>query len=218
MVSCHSESPLCHSERSEESKSHFANAQYEKENNLPQDWEIKTLGEICETISAGGDKPNNATEIKTQENKIPIYANGISNDGLVGYTNIATILRPAVTVSARGTIGFACTRYEPYFPIVRLISAIPNESILKLEFLRYTLEFFIPKGEGSSIPQLTIPAFKKIQIPLPPIETQKQIVEILDSKFAALENLEKETNASLEKLQRLKSSLLNLAFKGELIC
>ena len=213
MDSCHSESPLCHSERSEESKSHFVNAQYEKHSNLPQDWEIKTLGEICETISAGGDKPNNATEIKTQENKIPIYANGISNDGLVGYTNIATILRPAVTVSAMGTIGFACTRYEPYFPIVRLISAIPNESILKLEFLRYTLEFFIPKGEGSSIPQLTIPAFKKIQIPLSPIETQKQIVEILDSKFAALENLEKETNASLEKLQRLKSSLLNLAFK-----
>ena len=154
--SCHSESPLCHSDlecnEREESKSHFVNAQYEKHSNLPQDWEIKTLGEICETISAGGDKPNNATEIKTQENKIPIYANGISNDGLVGYTNIATILRPAVTVSARGTIGFACTRYEPYFPIVRLISAIPNESILKLEFLRYTLEFFIPKGEGSSIP------------------------------------------------------------------
>lgn len=197
--------------------SYFSNTQYDKKDNLPQGWEMKTLGEVCESISAGGDKPKNATEIRTQENKIPIYANGIFNDGLLGYTNMATILKPAVTISARGTIGFVRIRYEAYFPIVRLISAIPNESILKLEFLKYALEFFIPKGEGSSIPQLTIPAFKKISIPLPPIEIQKQIVEILDSKFAALENLKKETNASLENLQRLKSSLLNLAFKGELV-
>ena len=44
--SYHSKSLLCHSERSKESKSHFTNAQYEKDSNLPQAWEMKTLGDV----------------------------------------------------------------------------------------------------------------------------------------------------------------------------
>lgn len=185
-------------------------------NNIPKDWEVKMLGEVCESISAGGDKPNNITAIKTQENKIPIYANGISNDGLLGYTDTATIKKPAVTISARGTIGFVCVRYEPYFPVVRLISAIPNENILNLEFLRYTLEFFIPKGEGSSIPQLTIPTFKQIKIPLPPLEIQKAIVEKLENAFAHIDEAVRHLKAVQTDIPRLKSSLLHCAFSGKL--
>lgn len=56
-----------------------------------------------------------------------------------------------------------------------------------------------------------------LQIPLPPLATQNQIVQILESKFTHLDNLAQFVNASLENLQRLKSSLLNQAFKGELV-
>ena len=70
---------------------------------------------------------------------------------------------------------------------------------------------------GSTVKNLNIDRIKQIQIPLPPLETQKQIVQILESKFAHLEKLAQFVNASLENLQRLKSSLLNQAFKGELV-
>lgn len=103
--------------------------------NLPQGWEWKSLGEICESIFAGGDKPKDYTENKTIGNQIPIYANGVNNNGLIGYTNKAVITKSSLTISARGTIGFVCIRKEPYYPIVRLISAIPNEKILHLEYL-----------------------------------------------------------------------------------
>lgn len=33
----------------------------------------------------------------------------------------------SITISARGTIGYVCLRLEPYVPIVRLISIIPNK-------------------------------------------------------------------------------------------
>lgn len=183
---------------------------------LPQGWQVKTLGEVCESISAGGDKPDNITETKTQTNKIPVYANGISNNGLLGYTDTATITKPALTISARGTIGFVCVRYEPYFPVVRLISAIPNKTILNLEFLRFALEFFIPKGEGSSIPQLTIPKFKQIKIPLPPLETQKAIVEKLENAFAHIDEAVRHLKSVQTNIPRLKSSLLHCAFSGKL--
>ncbi len=188
-----------------------------KENyKLPQSWEWKSLKEISENISAGGDKPKNCTESKTAKNQIPVYANGVNNNGLVGYTDKATIIKPSLTISARGTIGFVCIRKEPYFPIVRLISLIPCENILCLHYLYFCLNFFIAKGEGSSIPQLTIPKFKSLQIPLPPLKEQEQIAEHLDFVFEKAKALKELYTKELKDYEELKQSLLNKAFKGEL--
>ncbi|EGQ2263274.1 restriction endonuclease subunit S [Campylobacter coli] len=188
-----------------------------KENyKLPQSWEWKSLEEISENISAGGDKPKNCTESKTAKNQIPVYANGVNNNGLVGYTDKATIIKPSLTISARGTIGFVCIRKEPYFPIVRLISLIPCENILCLHYLYFCLNFFIAKGEGSSIPQLTIPKFKSLQIPLPPLKEQEQITSHLDELSSHVKNLKQNYQAQIKDLQELKNSLLDKAFKGNL--
>ncbi|EGI5162358.1 TPA: restriction endonuclease subunit S [Campylobacter coli] len=188
-----------------------------KENyKLPQSWEWKSLEEISENISAGGDKPKNCTESKTAKNQIPVYANGVNNNGLVGYTDKATIIKPSLTISARGTIGFVCIRKEPYFPIVRLISLIPCENILCLHYLYFCLNFFIAKGEGSSIPQLTIPKFKSLQIPLPPLKEQEQIASHLDELSSHVKNLKQNYQAQIKDLQELKNSLLDKAFKGNL--
>ncbi|EMY3786668.1 restriction endonuclease subunit S [Campylobacter coli] len=188
-----------------------------KENyKLPQSWEWKSLEEISENISAGGDKPKNCTESKTAKNQIPVYANGVNNNGLVGYTDKATTIKPSLTISARGTIGFVCIRKEPYFPIVRLISLIPCENILCLHYLYFCLNFFIAKGEGSSIPQLTIPKFKSLQIPLPPIKEQEQITSHLDELSSHVKNLKQNYQAQIKDLQELKNSLLDKAFKGNL--
>lgn len=188
-----------------------------KENyKLPQSWEWKSLEEISENISAGGDKPKNCTESKTAKNQIPVYANGVNNNGLVGYTDKATIIKPSLTISARGTIGFVCIRKEPYFPIVRLISLIPCENILCLHYLYFCLNFFIAKGEGSSIPQLTIPKFKSLQIPLPPLKEQEQIAEHLDFVFEKAKALKELYTKELKDYEELKQSLLNKAFKGNL--
>ncbi|EHG8502387.1 restriction endonuclease subunit S [Campylobacter coli] len=188
-----------------------------KENyQLPQSWEWKSLEEISENISAGRDKPKNCTESKTAKNQIPVYANGVNNNGLVGYTDKATIIKPSLTISARGTIGFVCIRKEPYFPIVRLISLIPCENILCLHYLYFCLNFFIAKGEGSSIPQLTIPKFKSLQIPLPPLKEQEQIAKHLDFVFEKTKALKELYTKELKDYEELKQSLLNKAFKGEL--
>lgn len=179
-----------------------------KENyKLPQSWEWKSLEEISENISAGGDKPKNCTESKTAKNQIPVYANGVNNNGLVGYTDKATIIKPSLTISARGTIGFVCIRKEPYFPIVRLISLIPCENILCLHYLYFCLNFFIAKGEGSSIPQLTIPKFKSLQIPLPPLKEQEQIAEHLDFVFEKAKALKELYTKELKDYEELKQSL-----------
>ena len=174
-----------------------------KKSGFNPNWQIKTLNEVCDKISAGGDKPDDCTTEKTEENQIPIFSNGIKNKGLCGYTKTPTITKPALTISARGTIGFACVRYEPFFPIVRLICVIPNEKLVILEFLCYALQYIIPQGEGTSVPQLTIPNFKKIEIPIPPLDEQKRIASALSKIDAYLEN----TIKLIEEKERFKRGI-----------
>ena len=174
-----------------------------KKSGFNPNWQIKTLNEVCDKISAGGDKPYNCTTEKIEENQIPIFSNGIKNKGLCGYTKTPTITKPALTISARGTIGFACVRYEPFFPIVRLICVIPNEKLVVLEFLCYALQYIIPQGEGTSVPQLTIPNFKKIKIPIPPLDEQKRIASALSKIDAYLEN----TIKLIEEKERFKRGI-----------
>lgn len=169
-------------------------------NNTLEKWEEKTLDEICEKISAGGDKPEIFSDIKTDTCKIPIYSNGVKDNGLYGYTDKAIIDKPAITVSARGTIGFVCKRLHPYCPIVRLISLIPKEYI-DLSFLAYAMNLIIPKNTGTSIPQLTVPTLKSNKIKYPNIEEQQRIVGLLDEAF---ENIEKAKQNTLKNLNNAK--------------
>ena len=74
-----------------------------------ESWIKKPLSAVAE-VKAGGDKPKVFSPIKTADCRVPIYSNGITNEGLYGYTNEAKIVDESITVSARGTIGYVCLR------------------------------------------------------------------------------------------------------------
>jgi len=134
------------------------------------------LSQLCLDIFAGGDKPEEFSSIKTVEMSIPVYANGVENDGLVGYTNHAKVKQEAVTISARGTLGFTRVRKEPFLPIVRLIVAIPNQDIIKTTFLKYALDTIRYTNTGGSIPQLTVPNISNEELYIPSISDQQRII------------------------------------------
>jgi restriction endonuclease S subunit len=154
-------------------------------------WENVLIENICEDIFAGGDVPKNSfSKVPTSEYNIPIYSNGIENYGLYGYTNISKITKPCLTISARGTIGNVVVRKEPFLPVVRLIVVIPNEKKADVDYLNYTLSKHNFFSVGTSIPQLTVPMVKPIEIPLPPIEEQKQIAALFQSIETAMEQVD----------------------------
>ena len=134
------------------------------------------LGEVCEELFAGGDVPKNYSKIKNKEYTIPIYSNGVKDKGLYGFTKKARVNKEAVTISARGTIGFPEMRSEPFYPAIRLIVAIPKENIIDVMFLKYILDTIDIYRNGNSIPQLTVPMIKGEKIPLPSLEIQKKLV------------------------------------------
>lgn len=134
------------------------------------------MSQLCVDIFAGGDKPAEFSDVETTEMHIPVYANGTENNGLVGYTNHFRVNQEAVTISARGTLGFTCVRKEPFLPIVRLIVAIPDQSIIKTTYLKYALDTLNFTNTGGSIPQLTVPNVVNEEIFVPSISDQQRIV------------------------------------------
>lgn len=143
---------------------------------------IKKIEQLCK-VFAGGDAPKDVmSKEKTDEYTIPIISNGVGENALYGYTNKAKIKEPAVTVAARGTIGYAEYRDYPYFPIIRLLSLIPNDKDeLDTKYLYYCLQgkqYNVPK---TGITQLTAPRVKQVEIPVPALPIQKKIVDVLDN-------------------------------------
>ena len=165
--------------------------------------QYRSLDELC-NISAGGDVPKDAmSKDKSADYPIPIISNGIGRNAFYGYTNKPTITEPAVTVAARGTIGYAEYRDYPFFPIIRLLSLIPkNTSELNTRYLYYSLQGKKYNIPTSGIPQLTAPMLKKVMVPVPPIDTQEYIVNILDKFDSICNDLSEGLPAEIEARQR----------------
>jgi type I restriction enzyme S subunit len=186
--------------------------------NKGDDWEEKTLNEISESIFAGGDKPKeNFSKEENLKFNIPIFANAVKKRGLYGFTNKARVLKPSITISARGSgTGHTELRNESYYPIVRLIVVIPNSEIMDLKFLKHTIDSLDILRSGSAIPQLTVPMMKKYKISFPPINKQTQIVNKLESLSAQTKKLEAQYTQKIADLEELKKSVLQKAFSGQL--
>lgn len=185
---------------------------------MNRNWELKTLKDVCDNIFAGGDVPkNNFSKFKTNIYNIPIFANGAKDKGLYGFTDIKKVIKPSITVSARGTIGYSEIRNEPFFPIVRLVVLIPNTNIISLEFLKYIIDNMEFKNTGTSIPQLTIPMIAKYEAFIPLLEEQKKIVNILDKAFKSIEQAKANIEKNIENTKELFQSRLNEMFsqKGD---
>ncbi len=117
----------------------------------------------------------------------PIFSNGSGEKALYGYADSYAVAETAVTVSARGTIGYHAIRERYFTPIVRLITLVPDLEVISPSYLNYVLDITKIGHSKGSIAQLTVPNIKKIKIPVPPIGEQNRIVAILD-RFDALVN------------------------------
>ena len=154
------------------------------------------LEEVCKRIYAGGDVPKDRySEVKTKEYPIPIYANAEKDNGLYGYTDKAREEELSITVAARGTIGFTAIRREPFLPVVRLITVVPDTEKVSERYLYYVLKNCKPQSSGTSIPQLTVPDIKKNRLELYDISEQERIADQLDKVSKVIELRKQELDA-----------------------
>ena len=178
---------------------------------MPSDWQVSTLGEISD-MSAGGDKPDIASDIETENCRVPIYSNGITDEGLYGYTDKARIFDESVTVSARGTIGYVCLRQVPYVPIVRLVSLTPKKKLVSAKYLYLFLKQLHIAGTGTTQQQLTVPNFKGTEILIPTSEIMSKFTDIVTPFYDKI----LDNKVEIKKLYSLRDTLLPKLMSGDI--
>ena len=170
-------------------------------------WEQRKLRDETIEMLAGGD----IDKSKIVENgKYPIYANALTNDGIVGYYDeFYRVKAPAVTVTGRGDVGHAQARTVDFTPVVRLLT-------IRSEHDAYFLENAINNHsvivESTGVPQLTVPQLGDYMIQFPKtIEEETKIGEY----FSNLDNLITLHQRKYEKLLDVKKAFLEKMIGGD---
>ena len=161
-------------------------------------WGKLKMKDICEII-AGGDKPDNLSDIKTDDYCYPVIANGEGDKGILGYSRTRRVVKDSVTIGARGaSIGNCRIVYGGFTPVVRLISLTPNDQVncIYLYYFAKQMPYF---STGAGQAQLTVPNVKMVTIPLPPLSLQQQFAE----KISAIEAQKELVKQSIAETQHL---------------
>ena len=181
------------------------------------EWENFYLCDLFE-ITAGGDLVKSEySEIQTNTYPYPIYANSVINGGVYGYSSFEEYKGDCITITARGTLGFACYRHTSFVAIGRLLVLSPRlklDAFFFAEAINHQIQF---ANESTSVPQLTAPQTAQYRLSIPKLEEQKAIAKILsdiDSEITALEKRRAKTQAIKQgMMQELLTGRTRLKFE-----
>lgn len=208
-------------------------AKWRKENNIDlSSWQEKTIDELCTSLKYGTSKKSKP------EGSVVVLRMGNLQNGEIDWSNlmytddkedIEKYLLKKGDVLFNRTNGSAdligkTSIYRGEYPAIYagyLIKLDYGKDIIG-EYLNYIMNSnkaraYCNKIKSSGASQFNINA-KKIgafKIPVPTIEEQQEIVNILDNllaKYNKIKNLEQQ----LEKIELLKKAILAKAFRGEL--
>lgn len=207
-------------------------AMTDKENpKLPQGWTIKTLGEIGEIISGGTPSTKQAdnfggdiawitpADLSNHNNKF--ISQGKRNISEKGLKNSSARLVPKGTIlfSSRAPIGYVAIASNQLCTNQGFKNLIPNKNVSS-EFVYYYLlnskNLAESYASGTTFKEISAKSFSKLPIPLPPLETQKQIVKLLEKHLQHADKTGEFIESALNKAKQLKQSLLKSAFLGKL--
>jgi len=173
---------------------------------FPKEWEVKKLGDFL--LFKNGKRPN----IINEEGEIPVYgANGImgyTNDYLVNYDTIIIIGR----VGAAGKVHLA--RGKIWVSDNAIYAINRNKSKAYLNFIFYLLSYLNPGKFASKTthPIITQKSLENLKVPLPPLEEQKRIANILSMIDSGIEAVDR----AIAKLEGMKRALLNELLTGRI--
>ncbi len=180
------------------------------------DWEEKNLNEISEILDS---KRIPITKRNRKPGNIPYYGASGVVDYVADYIfdeDLLCISEDGANLLARTyPIAFSIsgkTWVNNHAHILRFNNPI-TQTFVELYLNSIKLDDYI---SGMAQPKLNQTQLNKIPIPVPPIETKKQIVAQLDKLQSETKKLEAIYQKKINNLEELKKSILQKAFNGEL--
>ena len=181
---------------------------------------LKSIGDICNVV-VGGEPPADCIkgESKDSSHMFPVWGNGKE---AYGYSGTYKIDRDAVVISSIGANTGAVYYRKAFFtPIIRLKVVMPKDNQLSSRFLFHVLSATAIKSKSSSVPNMNANEIKAIKIPVPPLDVQSRIVNVLDNFEKICSDLNIGLPAEIEARQKqyeyYRDKLLTFAETGNTI-
>lgn len=175
----------------------------------PDGVEFVKLGDVCK-ISRG--KVYSKKYLAEHIGEYPVYSSQTANDGILGRIGTYDCDGKFLTWTTDGAYAGTVFYRQGKFSVTNVCGLIScSNPFLSLKFLYYWLTIEAPKHvhQGMGNPKLMSNQMAKIEIPLPPIEVQTEIVRILD-KFTSLEaELEAELDCRKQQYEYYRDKLLS---------
>ena len=199
---------------------------------IPEDWEVKSLGE---SFDIGSSK--RVFQSQWRKSGIPFYRareivilaekNTVENELFIDetlYNQYKTLYGvPAVNdllVTGVGTLGkvYKVQNTNPFYFKDGNIICLKNKGSINSDYVSYHFDYYIVKDQindnsgKSTVGTYTINSARKTIIPVPSVPEQTAIANVLSSMDKEIETL----NTNLEKYRNLKTAMMQQLLTGKI--
>ena len=211
--------------------SHYENVPFE----VPESWCWVNIMEVLVKLTDGTHhSPKNYPKGKYKY----ITAKNIKNEGIVldGVTYVDDETHHEIFCRCNPEYGdilyikdgattgvVAINNLEEEFSLLSSVALLKPSKLISNKYLFYYLqssycyESVRSSMKGVGITRITLKQIADWDVPIPPMEEQHRIVEYIDSLFAQVDLIAKDTATLKLFLEKCKHSILNLAIAGKLV-
>jgi type I restriction enzyme S subunit len=188
---------------------------------IPKDWKIERLGRLINYVK--GKKPKKLYDQKIDENSLPYltaeYMRGLETPKWCNPKEEASIIKvnsdDIIMIWDGSYAGHVFTGFNGVLAST-MIKIVPKYNNLDKKFLYYYLTISSQRLRGTTVgtgvPHINKKIFEELYIPLPPLEEQKRISNILSMIDSGIETVDR----AIAKLERMKNALLNELLTGRI--
>lgn len=203
-----------------------------------EEWREARLGEVLNDLKYGTAKKCFKEKKKHPVLRIPNVVQGYIDLNDLKYADLdkkehenlklesgdILLIRSNGSVSLVGRTALVTDKEKDMAYAGYLIRLRVNKALILPEFLQYQFQSYamrlqieLPARSTSGVNNINSKEVKNLQISLPPLGEQEEIVKRLKSSFTFIEKNENEFNKAKGYTDKLEQSILAKAFRGELV-
>lgn len=181
---------------------------------IPVGWEVSRVKYFFDIFAGGDINESEMTKEKDEFHQIPVLSNSKDNHGIFGYSDKVRFGKDTVTVTGRGDVGFAEPRDYEYYPIIRLLVAVPKKK-MDARFASYWINSADIDRNQTAVAQMTRQTLGEVPFPKISFEFQKQIADYLDEKTNKIDQIIKIKEQQLTNLSEQRKTLIYEVVTGK---
>ncbi|MGV8079107.1 MAG: restriction endonuclease subunit S [Syntrophales bacterium] len=203
---------------------------------LPDNWEIAEMRDIVipdrpityGILKPGPDVPDGIPYIRVADfpnDKISIESIRRTTREIDSTFSRSKLREGDILLSIRGTVGRVCiVPHELENANITQDSArLSIQPLMNTNYIAWVLRATTTQNrmqkaiKGVAIRGINIGDVRALQIPIPPLPEQEEIVRRVESLFSLVDQIESRLARATDQVNRLTSSILAKAFRGELV-